>query len=225
MEKDKDSFQIIKKNTDNLGQNFFMQENSDSFFVSKPFSQEKKRRLNDYDSNLLEEDAYKDVKFKLEYKISKIEEELKTIDTQILLLEEIQDYEQLMFFKKRKKILEEDYQYCLKVYNNKSYSTKITEFIFKSLGFKKNKEHKQISGVYKKFISKISLILPQTLVSIIEIKKSLNKLENINKNVDDLMGLNIPYGEYSDKYQQLSKYIIKANSIHSELSNMIKKRD
>lgn len=37
------------------------------------------RRLNDYDYNILREDAYKDVSdelFKLEYKISRLEEEL-----------------------------------------------------------------------------------------------------------------------------------------------------
>ena len=65
--------------------------------------------------------------------------------------------------------------------------------------------------------------LPAPFSKIFELKKSLTKLENINKSVDELMRLNIPYGENINKYEQLSRYIIKANSIQSEISNYIKK--
>ena len=58
--------------------------------------------------------------------------------------------------------------------------------------------------------------LPKQLSTVIELKKSLSKLKNINRSVDELMSLNAPYGEKSDKYEQLSKYIIKANSIQSK---------
>ena len=71
----------------NQGNNFFADSVSDNFFednhfVSDSFNQEHSRRLNDYDYNILKEDAYKEVSdelFKLEYKISKIEEELPMI--------------------------------------------------------------------------------------------------------------------------------------------------
>jgi hypothetical protein len=52
--------------------------------------------------------------------------------------------------------------------------------------------------------------------------ESLTKLENINKSVDELMSMNIPYGENINKYEQLSRYIIKANSIQSDISRLIK---
>ena len=69
----------------NKGNNFFADSVSDNFFEENhfafdSFNHEHPRRLNDYDYNILKEDAYKEVSdelFKLEYKISKIEEELK----------------------------------------------------------------------------------------------------------------------------------------------------
>ena len=57
-----------------------------------PSSSETARRLNDYDFNLLKEDAYKDVSddiFKLEYKISRMEEDLKSTDAQLVSAQEI----------------------------------------------------------------------------------------------------------------------------------------
>ena len=92
-----DIFESTKKDIfnyqENKNENFFL----DSYagqpirFNTKP---EISRRLNDYDSNLLEEDAYKDVAdetFKLEYKISKIEEELKYVNSQINAAKDISD--------------------------------------------------------------------------------------------------------------------------------------
>ena len=64
-------------------QNFFMsqQEADSNLYIQEPA-----RRLNDYDMNILQEDAYKDVKdevFKLEYKISRLEEQIRDLDNQI----------------------------------------------------------------------------------------------------------------------------------------------
>ena len=63
--------------------NFFVQQES---FQTNDMPIEPVRRLNDYDYNILREDAYKDVSdelFKLEYKISRLEEELTGVDGQI----------------------------------------------------------------------------------------------------------------------------------------------
>ena len=56
--------------------NFFVQQES---FQANDMPTEPVRRLNDYDYNILREDAYKDVSdelFKLEYKISRLEKNL-----------------------------------------------------------------------------------------------------------------------------------------------------
>ena len=96
--RDVDKFESTKQNifAEEIGQkdNFFLNNNSKSF-KNNLLSSIPTRRLNDYDYNLLQEDAYKDINdelFKLEYKISKIEDELKVLETQIQTAIEIRGY-------------------------------------------------------------------------------------------------------------------------------------
>ena len=69
--------------------NFFMQPEN----ITMP-SNGAVRHLNDYDNNILQKEAYKDVQnevFKLEYKIAKVEEELKNLEGQIQTAKDIHD--------------------------------------------------------------------------------------------------------------------------------------
>lgn len=209
----RNNFQIEKDT------NFFLSEN-----IAKPNYQdvtEPARRLNDYDFNLLREDAYKDVSddlFKLEYKISRVEDEINALDAQIQAAKDIQDYELAGELSGRQIIMREDYEALVAMYKEKSISARLTNVLGDKLkptitGIKAN-----ICDFSEKLISK----LPKRFSSILELKKSLNKLENINRSVDELISMNIPYGENVDKYEQLSKYIIKANNIQNEISRFIK---
>ena len=88
---EKDIFEGIKK-TSAKENNFFLADDATFFENPIPSSSETARRLNDYDFNLLKEDAYKDVSddiFKLEYKISRMEEDLKSTDAQLVSAQEI----------------------------------------------------------------------------------------------------------------------------------------
>ena len=60
--------------------------------------------------------------------------------------------------------------------------------------------------------------------SVQELKQSLNKLENINKSVDELMTLQTPYVEAGEKQDQLSKYITRANTIQAKISRLLKQQ-
>ena len=180
------------------------------------------RRINDYDSNLLQADAYKEIPddvFKLEYKISRLEEEIKDIDGQLIAAHDIGDQALANKLKGRLITLRDEYETLLTIYSNKSLSAKISDGLSGVLGsnIKASFEsvHSRIKNISDLIISK----LPKKILSAIEIKKSLAKLENINKSVDELMKLKIPYGECVDKYSQLSKYIIRANSIQSIFRN------
>ena len=219
-----DSTEILSENHQGKkGMNFFLSEGAPLLKSST----EPIRRLNDYDFNLLKEDAYKDVSddiFKLEYKISKTAEEIKMVETQIETADEIKDSVLIKELKARLITLREDYETLIGMYNEKSVSAKIT------IGLSSIFEGKFKSGIdcIKEIISKTSegLVskLPKSITSVFELKKSLNTLENINKSVDELIKMKIPYGEQRDKYETLSKYIIiKANSIHCEISKNIKK--
>ncbi len=187
--------------------------------------QEQARRLNDYDSNLLEEDAYKDINddlFKLEYKISRYEEDLKTIESQIQAARDISDYNLVNELVLRKTTLLAELEFLLAEYNEKSFSTKISGGLSNLFGDKLKNKIDALKSNMENFTNVLLSKLPKQFSSAIELKKSLSKLENINRSVDELMSLNAPYGENIDKYEQLSKYIIKANAIQSKISRHIK---
>lgn len=216
-----DIFEVSNRQSEfnNADNNFFLSEN-----IAKPSYQditEPVRRLNDYDFNLLREDAYKDVTddlFKLEYKIARVEEDIKSLELQIQAAKDIQDYELAGELSGRKIIMNEDYEALVAMYKEKSISAKITNIFGETL-------KPGIAGIQQKLINFSETLLsklPKRFSSVLELKKSLNKLENINRSVDELISLNIPYGENVDKYEQLSKYIIKANSIQNEISRFIK---
>jgi len=198
--------------------NFFLQQDS---IAVKNITPTTKRHLNDYDFNLLKEDAYKDVSddvFKLEYQISKTEETISNLDKQINAAKEIRDFELAeTLFEERKK-LQEDLVYLSNAYKNASLSAKISGgYTSKFINSVKELKNGLINSV-ENIISR----LPGRFSSIIEIKNSLDKLENINKSVNELMSMQIPYGESSHKYDTLSKYIVKANAIQTEISKYMK---
>lgn len=222
-----DSFEISRKQPFNKKEqetNFFLMEEIPAANYQKTQA-EPIRRLNDYDFNLLKDDAYKDVSddiFKLEYKISRLEDGLKELEAQIQSARAIHDYDLIDELVLRMIALKQEYDELVDIYNEKNISTKISGSIMNLFGekFKKNFEfiRSYIDSLSGMLISK----MPKRISSILELKKTLSKLENINKSVNDLMTMNMPYGENFNKYDQLSKYIIKANSIQSEISRYIK---
>ncbi len=214
---------------ENKNNNFFSNTEEDNFFLQQEKSfdyvQEPVRRLNDYDFNLLKEDAYKDVSdelFKLEYRISKLENEYQNIDNQIQAARDISDYDTVEYLMNRKRQIYEDLTLLAQIYNEKSLSSKISGGIFNILSPKIRNELKKFNTKLKSFKDSIMANLPGKFSSVQEIKKSLNKLENINKSVDELMTLQTPYGEAWDKYEQLSKYITRANAIQAKIARTLR---
>lgn len=197
----------------------------DNFFLGigdDNLNSEPTRRLNDYDYNILKEDAYKDISnelFKLEYKISKLEEELKSIELQIQSARDISDYDTVEVLMNRKRQLQEDLSGLVEIYNDKSLSAKISGGVFNLFKDKISKLNNILTNLKDSIIS----VLPGKMSSVIELKQSLNKLESINKNVDELMTMQTPYGEAADKYEQLSKYIARANNIHAKIAKSVRR--
>lgn len=224
-QQDSDIFELSKKiQNPEMIQDFFAEDENP--FMNSPAKQENIRRLNDYDFNILRDGAYKDIAddvFKLEYKISRTEEEIKNIETQISAAEEINDSERINSLKNKLRAIKDDYKTLLAIYNDKTISAKITDsfsnFVEKAIGIKLFGIKSNLSELCESAVTK----LPKGISSLFKIKKSLSVLENINKSVDELVTMTIPYGENIDKYHQLSKYILKANSIQSEIAGYLKK--
>ena len=202
--------------------NFFLQPEDIHSFAKQT---EPQRRLNDYDYNILKEDAYKDVTdeiFKLEYKISKTEEELKDIDNKIRMAKDVRDFNKVEQLFNRKKQLQEDLDGLIEIYNDTSLSAKISGGITNLLSPKVKEQFGGIRKLFGMFSDAIIAKLPKKFSSVLELRKSLAKLENINKSVDELMTMQTPYGEAGDKYVKLSKYITRANTIQAEIAKTLR---
>ena len=202
--------------------NFFV--NNDKYkSIDEPT--ETTKHLNDYDCNILKEDAYREVSdeyLKLEYKISRLESELNELDKQIQAARDISDYNTVEILSTRKKNVKEELGRLLTKYNEKGISSKISSSVM-------NLASPKITNFFSIFRKASDYIKDRILsgmsgeyVSIQELKHSLAKLENINKSVDELMTLQTPYGEAGEKYEQLSRYITKANAIQARISKIIK---
>ena len=204
-------------NSLNEGDNFFMQK--DSFQSVNSY----RNRLNGYDLNILEDEAYKEINddlFKLEYKISKCEEKLNDIKSKVQSARDIDDFEQAGSLSAEQEILEAELNELKYEYGKASISANISGYISNV-----NKKKENIISIFvnlfrKSFLYKFS----PKIASAFEFKQSLHRLESINKSVNELMELSIPYGEENKRYEQLSKYIAKANNIQAEMSNIIRKR-
>ena len=49
----------------------------------------------------------------------------------------------------------------------------------------------------------------------------MSKLYDINRSVDELISLRIPFGGLTGRYEKLTNYIIKANDIHAKISKNV----
>ena len=209
-----------KQNTQ--GTNFFL---FDSAPVLKNVN-EPARRINDFDSNLLNENAYKDVDddtFRLEYKMSRAENEINGLKAQIAAAKDIHDDNLAVTLTNRLIAVKDNYENLLDTYRERSLSARISGNLVNIFGNKLKLYITKIKNKYSNILEFLGKNLPKKLSKLLQIKQSLDSLENINKSVDKLINMNTPYGENFDKYKQLSKYIVKANSIQSDISKQIRK--
>ena len=78
--------------------------------------------------------------------------------------------------------------------------------------------YKLQSFVSRNILAKIS----KKVNSVVTLSDSLEQLSQISKSVDELMDMNIPYGEKRKNYDKLTHYLSKANAIHSKISKSLR---
>ena len=181
-------------------------------------------RINDFDSNILENNAYLDISdemLKLEHKIGILEATLAKSNSEIDALESLGYAIQISDLKERKRKIEEELAELNKKYSQLSLSSKISGHIASAVGLTSNGKNKTFSNV-RKFISKNVLAKLSKKFGYSELmRESLEKLSCINANVDELINLQAPYGETITRYEKLTAYLNKANIIHSQISRNI----
>jgi hypothetical protein len=179
------------------------------------------KRLNDYDSNLLENNAYQvlpDESFKLEHKINLLEESLKKINSEIATLDNFGYEIQIFDLRNRKQKIEEEIKTLNKKYSEINLSSKISGQISSAVSMASNSKNNVFTS-FQTFISKNILAkVSKKFDSSLKMKEALNSLTNINLSVDELMQMQSPYGETLNRYEKLTAYLNKANLIHSQIN-------
>lgn len=178
-------------------------------------------RLNDLDSNIMQNKAYNEIPdelFKLEQKITTLENSLAKITNDITTLEGLGYDIQLYDLKERKNKLEQELKNLNEEYANKSIGAKISNGITSAVNYASRK--KTFIQNFKDFVSKnIIAKISKDFYYLMSMKEALSSLGSINSSVDELIRMQVPYGENISRYEKLTAYLNKANSIHSKISS------
>ena len=227
-------FGKIMKN--NLFLSSVSEHKEDNIFASNPvtkniFNNNKTKpstsssRLNDFDSNILENNAYlelTDDMLKIEHRMGILEDILSKINDDIENFRGFGDVLQVNELLLRKQAAEDELEKLSKKYSESGLSAKLSGQIASAVNFTSNKKTNIFSKA-KKFLSRNVLAkISKTFNYSQDMKEALEKLSNINSNVDDLIKLKVPYGEKRNRYERLTAYLKKANVIHSQISRNFK---
>lgn len=180
-----------------------------------------KHRINDYDSSILDRQSYQDLDndtTKLEYQINETEKQLNDIRQKIKGAEKIAKVNEVLDLKIQEKNLEKELDDLNKKYSQKGIKPKIKKAV------KHNNEDFVWITKLQQFVSR--RILPkfsQKFEKISKLSNSLDTLESINQNIDELIDMKIPYGEYKQNYAKLTAYLSRANKIHSQITKSMGK--
>lgn len=183
-------------------------------------------RLNGLDSTLLEKEAYRDIDdndFKLEYKIERLENDIKTINRQIQNAEILKDTEEVDMLTMKKHSMEARLNQLTKEYQQTGMSKKLTGNLTSLVKPTKTTKFNNIKTYVKNFTGNVLGKISKTFNSGQDLKLAVKKLSNINKNVNELISLQAPYGEAEEKYDRLTKYLTKANTIQYQVSKELSK--
>lgn len=204
-----------------------------NFFATNTFGQSFQQennasgsRMNDFDSNILENNAYQaisDEMFKLEHKMGMLETSLSKLTNEIEALESLGYDIQVYDLKDRKLKLERELAELNKKYSELGLGAKISGQIASAMNLTSKKKFNPLLRL-KKFLSKKVLSkISKKFDNSQTMKEALENLCSINLSVDELIKMQTPYGETMNRYDKLTAYLNKANVIHSQISRMTNK--
>lgn len=178
-------------------------------------------RLNGYDVNMINEIAEPadDDVVKLGVEINQREEAIEELRTKIAATERLGRLPEVINLKIKEKELEREISELKTLYAQKKSLSK------PALRHKlKKRVDMPVIRAIQRFISrKILAKLSKKFNSIMMLSDSLEMLSGINKSVDELIEMKIPYGENLENYQKLTSYLYKANKIHSQILKKMNK--
>lgn len=175
-------------------------------------------RLNGYDSTILNDKTLPQAetdKLKLEYKISEKQKALTDINGKIKNAELYGTQNEVLSLRVRKQRLEQElFELNREQANSGKKVRTLTGEIIELPWIRKAQ-----TFLSRNVLAKVS----KKFNSIVFLGDSLEKLSAINKSVDALIEMKVPYGERNDNYEKLTQYIYQANQLHSQIAKTLGK--
>jgi len=222
---------MASSGNNNIGENIFSREfgfSSANPFDSKAATQKQfisskpAKRLNGYDSTILNNanfDNAQEPELSVDYRIKEKETAIKDLDAKIKLADNYGTQNEALGLKAKKQRMLEELNNLQKqrIYGGRVLGQTQTF----SEQFKENMPvlYKIQNFVSRNILAKVS----KKVNSVVALSDSLEQLSNISKSVDELVDMNIPYGEKVQSYEKLTQYLSKANAIHSQISKSFRK--
>ena len=176
-------------------------------------------RLNELDTNILENGNEIDShtqSLKLEYLIKDREEQLLDINSKIKSAEISGDQQALFTHRAKKQRLENELREFKRQFATRDLNAK----------YPSNNGAKKIPflGKMKRFVQRYFLAkVSKKVHELVQLSDSLEALQDLNSNVDELIKIKAPYGETIKNYERLTEYLSRANKIHSKISKTMKR--
>ena len=186
-----------------------------------PQTQIPQKRINGYDSTILNQTSFSDnpvEELSIDYRIKEKENILSDLDAKIKVADNYGTQNEALSLKaKRQRVLQElDTLRKQQLYGGRVLGEKFSHQKFK----------KDMPMIYKiqHFISRQILArLSKKVKSVVTLTDSLEQLSQISKSVDELIDMNVPYGEKIQNYEKLTGYLNQANKIHTRISKSLGK--
>jgi len=184
-----------------------------------------KPRLNGMDVAMLNESASNenvdDLTIELGLKISKLEEEIDDLHNKIAATERLGKLQDVV----RLKIREKELQVKLNELKNEysQHKSLIKPVIRQKL--KRRSKISAIKVIQKWILRKILAKLSKKLKIAAQISESLDILHGINRSVDELIEMKVPYGENAENYRKLTSYLYRANKVHAQILRAMNRKN
>lgn len=183
------------------------------------------KRINSTDSAMLEESAYivlDDPELKLEKRIENCEKALKEVTEKIIVAETIKDSRAIKNLSYKKNVLEKNLLNLQTQYKQQNFETELTSIITKILLFP-SKVRESFNRYLKTLLRHSKLLRRYTpIVRSMMVRETLGKLDKINKSVDELVKMKVPFGEQEEKYETLVNHLSRAGALHAQILKELK---
>lgn len=182
------------------------------------------KRLNGYDSAILNKTKYDEAEtedLSLEYRIKEKESIIKDLDSKIKVADNYGTQNEALGLKAKKQRITEELNTLRKqqMYGGRVLGEK-SQAYHESFKQKMPIIYKIQSFISRQILAKVS----KKVNSVVTLSDSLEQLSEISKSVDDLVDMNVPYGEKVQNYEKLTEYLNQANMIHSKISKSLGKK-